>query len=306
MIGERCGAASHAVKGSSHSQCSLPLPRSRARASRDASTGRSTSRRWLARAPRTTLPARRVKIAAALTLAALFARVLRARASAGGPASALGRRAGARDRRRVLRQGCRRASGRLRFVATSLVYLVHADADSLAAGRWHLLAPWLHTYALPVFAVSLAERRARVAVRRLAARDRGVRRSHARAGSPRADHGRTIRRGSRTRSTTGTAPPFRARVRVAASSAPHLTRGPRSGPRASSEETAQGRRTQHHLCAREPVRGDAGPRAHAVSFVGPAVAAAGSSGRSCSRTGVTVLHPRGQGVGGSLPSRRCS
>ncbi len=30
---------------------------------------------------------------------------------------------------------------------------MHADVDSLVDGRWPLLAPWLHTYALPVFAV---------------------------------------------------------------------------------------------------------------------------------------------------------
>jgi hypothetical protein len=33
------------------------------------------------------------------------------------------------------------------------MYLVHVDADGAANGRWPLLAPWLHTYALPVFAV---------------------------------------------------------------------------------------------------------------------------------------------------------
>ena len=35
------------------------------------------------------------------------------------------------------------------FVATSLIYLVQMDAE----GRTHLLGPWLHTSALPVFAV---------------------------------------------------------------------------------------------------------------------------------------------------------
>ena len=39
------------------------------------------------------------------------------------------------------------------FAATSVVYLVHADTESAVAGRWPLLAPWLHTYALPVFAL---------------------------------------------------------------------------------------------------------------------------------------------------------
>ena len=39
------------------------------------------------------------------------------------------------------------------FLATSLIYLVQMDAEGISTGRWPLLAPWLHTYALPVFAV---------------------------------------------------------------------------------------------------------------------------------------------------------
>jgi hypothetical protein len=39
------------------------------------------------------------------------------------------------------------------FLATSLIYLVQMDAEGISAGRWPLLAPWLHTSALPVFAV---------------------------------------------------------------------------------------------------------------------------------------------------------
>lgn len=40
------------------------------------------------------------------------------------------------------------------FVLTSVIYLVQADVEGLAAGgRWPLLAPLLHTSALPVFAV---------------------------------------------------------------------------------------------------------------------------------------------------------
>jgi hypothetical protein len=39
------------------------------------------------------------------------------------------------------------------FLATSLIYLVQTDAEGISAGRWPLLAPWLHTSALPVFAV---------------------------------------------------------------------------------------------------------------------------------------------------------
>src|SRR5204862_5236465 len=39
------------------------------------------------------------------------------------------------------------------FAATSLLYLLQTDAERISIGRWPLLAPWLHTSALPVFAV---------------------------------------------------------------------------------------------------------------------------------------------------------
>ena len=39
------------------------------------------------------------------------------------------------------------------FVCTSAIYLVQTDAEQVATGRWPLLSPWLHTSALPVFAV---------------------------------------------------------------------------------------------------------------------------------------------------------
>lgn len=39
------------------------------------------------------------------------------------------------------------------FLATSVIYLMQMDAEGISAGRWPLLAPWLHTFALPVFAV---------------------------------------------------------------------------------------------------------------------------------------------------------
>ena len=39
------------------------------------------------------------------------------------------------------------------FLATALFYLVQTDAEQLSAGQWWLLSPWLHTSALPVFAV---------------------------------------------------------------------------------------------------------------------------------------------------------
>jgi hypothetical protein len=39
------------------------------------------------------------------------------------------------------------------FLSTAGCYLVQADAERLAHGRWPLLWPWLHSSALPVFAV---------------------------------------------------------------------------------------------------------------------------------------------------------
>jgi hypothetical protein len=39
------------------------------------------------------------------------------------------------------------------FMLTSLCYLLQTDAERITSGRWPLLAPWLHTSALPVFAV---------------------------------------------------------------------------------------------------------------------------------------------------------
>ena len=39
------------------------------------------------------------------------------------------------------------------FLSTSIFYLAQTDAERAASGRWPLFAPWLHTSALPVFAV---------------------------------------------------------------------------------------------------------------------------------------------------------
>lgn len=95
-----------------------------------------------------------VKIAGALTLAALLARGLRAWAAADAGRNLLAAAGHAHEGPSPrLRPGL---SGRVwlgAFSTTSLLYLVHADADSLADGRWPLFAPLLHTYALPVFAV---------------------------------------------------------------------------------------------------------------------------------------------------------
>jgi hypothetical protein len=95
-----------------------------------------------------------VKVGIALLLARLAWRFARARAAA---------RTG---RRLLVAVGVRRArpTPRVRialsprlwlasFVVTTLIYLVQTDAEELSAGRWPLLGPWLHTSALPVFAV---------------------------------------------------------------------------------------------------------------------------------------------------------
>jgi len=84
-----------------------------------------------------------IKLAAALVAARLAWRFLRARRVLTA--------VGARTPRPRLE-----LSPRLWVVAfgvTSLCYLVQTDAERISAGRWPLLAPWLHTSALPVFAV---------------------------------------------------------------------------------------------------------------------------------------------------------
>jgi hypothetical protein len=39
------------------------------------------------------------------------------------------------------------------FLATASIFLLQTNAERISTGRWPLLAPWLHTSALPVFAV---------------------------------------------------------------------------------------------------------------------------------------------------------
>jgi hypothetical protein len=91
-----------------------------------------------------------VKICIALLLARLTWRVLRARAIERAALRALGPASGAAPRVRV------QLSARLWLAflaATSVIYLVQCDAERLADGRWALFFPWVHTSALPVFAV---------------------------------------------------------------------------------------------------------------------------------------------------------
>ena len=94
-----------------------------------------------------------VKVVAALALAALLARAMRARASADAGGRLL-QTFGHRERAPVPRLRAT-LSPRIWFgslAATSAVYLVQADVEGAAAGRWPLFSPLLHTSALPVFA----------------------------------------------------------------------------------------------------------------------------------------------------------
>jgi hypothetical protein len=96
-----------------------------------------------------------LKAAVALALAGLLARLVRARAAAQAAdriLEAVGHRHDQVSPR--LRPGLSPRVWLCSFVATSLLYLVHSDADSAAAGRWAVFEPWLHTYALPVFAAA--------------------------------------------------------------------------------------------------------------------------------------------------------
>ena len=90
-----------------------------------------------------------VKGAIALLLARLLWRLLKAHAAERAARRLLGSRA-RRPRLRVT------LSPRLTltfFAVTAVIYLVQADAEGVAAGRWPLFSPWLHTSALPAFAV---------------------------------------------------------------------------------------------------------------------------------------------------------
>jgi hypothetical protein len=93
-----------------------------------------------------------VRLLAAIALAAIVWRLVRAHATASAGEAVL---------RAVGQRGFRPPSLRLSlslrlwvasFGATALWFLIQNDLESLSEGRWPVLAPWLHTYALVVFA----------------------------------------------------------------------------------------------------------------------------------------------------------
>jgi len=91
-----------------------------------------------------------VKVGISLLLVTLLWRLLRARATERSARGLLGAVTGRVPRIRVA------MSFRLWvafFGLTTTAYLVQADAARVAPGRWALFFPWVHTSALPVFAV---------------------------------------------------------------------------------------------------------------------------------------------------------
>jgi hypothetical protein len=94
-----------------------------------------------------------VKLGVALLLACLAWRFVRAHAAARAGRrvlTAVGKDAAPVPR---LRLDLSPRLWALAFLTTSTFYLLQTDAEQAASGRWPLLAPWLHSSALPVFAV---------------------------------------------------------------------------------------------------------------------------------------------------------
>lgn len=94
-----------------------------------------------------------IKLCIALLLARLSWRLVRARATARAAQRALrvaGRPVASAPRFTI------RLSPRLWllfFATTSVIFLIQTDTEHAVAGRWPVLSPWLHSSALPVFAV---------------------------------------------------------------------------------------------------------------------------------------------------------
>ena len=91
-----------------------------------------------------------VKVGIALLAATLVWRMLRAHAIERAARRVAGAVGGEVPRMRVS------LSPRLWlafFAVTATTYLVHADYARIASGRWALFFPWVHSSALPVFAV---------------------------------------------------------------------------------------------------------------------------------------------------------
>jgi hypothetical protein len=94
-----------------------------------------------------------VKIFCALALAALLARATRARAAADAGERLLLAIGTGHERTPKLRPGLSPRVWLAAFVATSVADLADANFESISAGGSFSFDPWLHTYALPSFAL---------------------------------------------------------------------------------------------------------------------------------------------------------
>jgi hypothetical protein len=94
-----------------------------------------------------------IRVLAALALAAVAWRLVRAHAAASAGEAFLRTIGERRFRPPTLRVELTPRLWLASFGATSLWFLVQNDGERLSEGRWPLFAPWLHTYSLAVFAV---------------------------------------------------------------------------------------------------------------------------------------------------------
>lgn len=94
-----------------------------------------------------------LKVVGAVALAALLARFLRARATAEAGERLLTALGHHHERRVAPRPTPTLRVWATSFAVTSLAYLAQADAEDARHGAWSLFDPWLHSYALPVFAL---------------------------------------------------------------------------------------------------------------------------------------------------------
>ena len=94
-----------------------------------------------------------VRVLAALALAAIVWRLVRAHVTANAGEALLRTIGQRRFRPPKLRLVVTPRLWLASFGATSLWFLLQDESQRLSEGRWPTFAPWLHTYALPVFAV---------------------------------------------------------------------------------------------------------------------------------------------------------
>jgi hypothetical protein len=94
-----------------------------------------------------------IRTVAALALAALAWRLLRLHATAGAAERLLQSVGGQRALAPRLKVRLSARLWLLFFAATSSWFLIENDLQRVSEGGWPLFAPWLHTYALGVFAV---------------------------------------------------------------------------------------------------------------------------------------------------------